>query len=364
MPSKKAASDEKLRIKDIAVLAKVSPGTVDRVIHNRGGVSTESKKRIEKILNDMNFKPNKMAQLLAIKKDYKLIALLPESHAGDYWWDILRGIKRAQEEVADYRVKVEVIYFDQYSVGSFEDVAYAMLDKNPDGVLLAPFFRREVLRLTKDMEEHSIPFVFVDSNVDGVNSLAYYGQQSHQSGYLAAKLLLSKLEEDSTVLLLHMLRGSSTGANQTLKREEGFMSYVEKYSLESLHNIMRVDIHAENSDSNYAVLDEVFTKHPKIRGAITFNSRIHRFAEYVESRKVKNVRVIGYDLLERNVRYLKNGMVEILIAQRPQLQGYYGLMALVKHLVINQSVKPISYMPIDILMKENINDYKVYPFDV
>ncbi len=312
----------------------------------------------------MNFKPNKMAQLLAIKKDYKLIALLPESHAGDYWWDILKGIKRAQEEVADYRVKVEVIYFNQYNVGSFEDVAYSMLDKGPDGVLLAPFFRREVLRLTKDMEEHGIPFVFVDSNLDGVSSLAYYGQQSHQSGYLAAKVLMSNLEKNSTVLLLHMLRGGSTGANQTVKREEGFMSYIEKYSLESHYNIMRVDIHAENADSNYAMLDEVFAKTPNIRGAITFNSRVYRFAEYVENRKIKNVRIIGYDLLERNVRYLKNGMVEVLIGQRPQLQGYYGLMALVKHLVMNQGIKPISYMPIDILMKENINDYKVYPFDV
>ncbi len=364
MPSKKEIIDERLRIKDIAALAKVSPGTVDRVIHNRGGVAPESKKRIEKILSEMNFKPNKMAQLLAIKKDYKLTCLLPESQAGDYWWDILKGIKRAQEEVADYRVKVEVIYFNQYNVNSFEEAAHEMLDKNPDGALLAPFFRREVLRLTKDMEERSIPFVFVDSNVDGVNSLAYYGQQSHQSGYLAAKMLMGNIDKDSTVLLLHMLRGGSTGANQTVKREEGFLSYIEKYSLESQYKIMRVDIHAENADNNYAMLDDLFAKNPNIHGAITFNSRVYRFAEYIESRKIKNVRILGYDLLERNVRYLKNGIVECLIGQRPQLQGYYGLMALVKHIVLSQNTKQVSFMPIDILIKENINDYKVYPFDI
>ncbi len=364
MPPKKDTSDDRLRIKDIAVLAKVSPGTVDRVIHNRGGVAPDSKKRIEKILSEMNFKPNKMAQLLAIKKDCKLVALLPESQEGDYWWDILKGIKRAQEEVADYRVKVEVIYFNQYNVASFEEVAHDMLKKNPDGVLLAPFFRREVLRLTKEMEERGVPFAFVDSNIDGVNSLAYYGQQSHQSGYLAAKLLMTNLEKNSTVLLLHMMRGGSTGANQTVKREEGFLSYIEKYSLESKYKIMRVDIHAENADNNYAMLDELFAKNPNIRGAITFNSRVYRFAEYIESRKIKNMSILGYDLLERNVRFLKNGIVEYLIGQRPQLQGYYCLMALVKHLVLNQSVKPMTYMPIDILLKENINDYKVYPFDV
>ncbi|MAR43951.1 MAG: LacI family transcriptional regulator, partial [Flavobacteriaceae bacterium] len=37
-------------IKDIAREAQVSPGTVDRVLHNRGGVSLETSNRIRKIL--------------------------------------------------------------------------------------------------------------------------------------------------------------------------------------------------------------------------------------------------------------------------------------------------------------------------
>ena len=41
---------ERIRIKDIARLADVSVGTVDRVIHGRSGVSEASKKRVEEIL--------------------------------------------------------------------------------------------------------------------------------------------------------------------------------------------------------------------------------------------------------------------------------------------------------------------------
>ena len=37
---------ERIRIKDIARLADVSVGTVDRVIHGRSGVSEASKKRV------------------------------------------------------------------------------------------------------------------------------------------------------------------------------------------------------------------------------------------------------------------------------------------------------------------------------
>ena len=36
----------KYRISDIAAIAGVSSGTVDRILHNRGGVSPESRKTI------------------------------------------------------------------------------------------------------------------------------------------------------------------------------------------------------------------------------------------------------------------------------------------------------------------------------
>ncbi|MDR0687534.1 MAG: LacI family DNA-binding transcriptional regulator [Prevotellaceae bacterium] len=359
-------SDDKVRIKDIAVLANVSAGTVDRVIHNRGGVAPDSKKRIEDILQELNFKPNRMARVLAIKKDYKLVVLLPEAAQGDYWWDIIKGIKRAEEEVSDYRVKTEVLQFNQYSMESFATLAQRLLDLTPDGVLMAPFFRREVLKLTKELEERNIPFVFVDSNVESVNCLAYYGQQSHQSGYVAAKIMLGNLEKSSTILLVHMMRegGEAIGSNQTAKREEGFLAYIEKYSLELSYQLVRVNLHAEDESGNEAHLEEIFRQHQNIRGIIMFNSRIYRIADFLEKRKIKNIRLIGYDLLERNVQYLKSGVIECLIAQRPQLQGYYGLTALARRLAFHQPSKPVCYMPIDILFKENINDYKVYPFDV
>ena len=39
---------DKIRIKDIARLANVSTGTVDRVLHNRGEVSAKSRENVKK----------------------------------------------------------------------------------------------------------------------------------------------------------------------------------------------------------------------------------------------------------------------------------------------------------------------------
>ena len=49
---------ERIRIKDIARLADVSVGTVDRVLHGRTGVSEASRKRVEEILKQLDYQPN------------------------------------------------------------------------------------------------------------------------------------------------------------------------------------------------------------------------------------------------------------------------------------------------------------------
>ncbi len=49
---------KRITIKDIAKLAGVSVGTVDRVLYNRGSVSEASRTAIEKAIEKMEYKPN------------------------------------------------------------------------------------------------------------------------------------------------------------------------------------------------------------------------------------------------------------------------------------------------------------------
>ena len=58
-----------IRIVDIAKMAGVSVGTVDRVIHNRGRVSEENRKKVQTILEMVHYQPNLMARSLASKNN-------------------------------------------------------------------------------------------------------------------------------------------------------------------------------------------------------------------------------------------------------------------------------------------------------
>ena len=69
--------DQNYTIKDIARMAGVSAGTVDRVLHNRGDVSPQSKAKVQKVLDEIHYQPNVFAIGLAAKKKYSFVCLIP-----------------------------------------------------------------------------------------------------------------------------------------------------------------------------------------------------------------------------------------------------------------------------------------------
>ena len=92
------------RIKDIAELSGVSTGTVDRILHNRGKVSEEAQKKVEKVLKEIDYHPNLIARSLALKKKYKFITLIPSFAQGEYWAKLSEGINKAEQELFSYNI--------------------------------------------------------------------------------------------------------------------------------------------------------------------------------------------------------------------------------------------------------------------
>ena len=64
-------------IKEIAELAGVSRGTVDRVLNNRGEVNAETAARVKEIVKALDYRPNKAGLALAVRKKKYKIGLIP-----------------------------------------------------------------------------------------------------------------------------------------------------------------------------------------------------------------------------------------------------------------------------------------------
>lgn len=347
----------KIRIKDIALLSGVSEGTVDRVLHNRGDVSAKSLEAVTKALKELDYSPNLFARSLASKKQYRFVCLIPNYKTGDYWEGIANSIDSAAREFENYNVFIDKKQFDQLDASSFAEVAESVFLELPDGVILSPFFRTETVDFVEKLSTYTIPFSFFDSLIEDTGFLTYYGQNSFQSGYAAAKLLLENLPDKAEILVIRTQRKKGVFANQTSNRYKGFLQYIEKQEFKEKLKLIDVLLIDNDEESNIELLRETFAKHNAIKAAITFNSKVYQLAMYLETLQQADVRLLGYDLLEKNVSYLKQGVISYLIAQRPEKQVYCSVRDMCRELIFKQAVTKINYVPIDILMKENIDYY-------
>ncbi len=347
---------QKIRIKDIAILAGVSEGTVDRVLHNRGDVSEKSRKAVNKVLEEMHYTPNIFARSLASKKHYRFVCMIPTYQPEEYWETVDKGFDQAAADFFHHNVLIDKQYFNQYDVNSFIDVSRKILENDPDAVFLAPIFKNETLSFTGELSKRKIPFSFIDSVIPEADYLTYYGQHSFQSGYIAAKLLLRLLPDQSKVMIIRTERKGSV-SNQTISRYNGFMQYVEDNGLKDKFDFFNVEFKNDDERTNYSRLDDAFANNKNINAAITFNSKVYLLAKHLVSLNQTNIRLIGYDLLKQNIKYLKNGVINFLIAQRPDKQAYFTVRDMCRELIFKQQIKRINFVPIDILLKENIEDY-------
>jgi LacI family transcriptional regulator len=77
-------------------------------------------------------------------------------------------------------------------------------------------------------------------------------------------------------------------------------------------------------------LGKVFGVNKDIQSVFVTNSRVSSVAAWLDKAGVKNVLLIGYDILKENVKYLEKGTIEFLICHKPEEQGYRGIMAHIK----------------------------------
>lgn len=344
-------------------MAGVSAGTVDRVLHNRGRVSEDALKKVRDAIKNLDYQPNLIARSLASKKTCRIITLIPSFKFGEYWSEVSKGIDKVEREFSDYHLQIERKFFNQYDKDSFDALVKEIKTEEYQGVIIATLFRESTFLLTKWLDKKNIPYVLIDSYIDKTNCIAYYGTDSYKSGFIGGRLLFGSINSDDNIVLFNIISRGCVESTQVSMREKGFRDYLLQSGYKG--NIHLLSLSTEELEHNKRILDRFFKQTPPdddrpVRAGIIFNSRVHVPARYFQENKIKDFFLIGYDAIEANTDFLKKGIVSHLIAQRPEVQGYNSVKAIFHYLALNQTSGKVNYMPIDILIKENIDYYNNY----
>jgi len=348
----------RIRIKDIAIKANVSIGTVDRVIHDRGEVSASTRQKILDIIADLDYQPDILARTLASKKEYRIAISLPEADPDNEFWQVpLEGMEQAINEINYFGFGLKKYLYDQFDVRSFNRVRSEIIADRPDALVFAPVFRRESEQLMKECLESNISVILINSFLENCEHLCYIGQDSFVSGLLAGRLISGGLKPSDSLVIINIAADKDNYQHIT-NREQGFVKYFREHEYLTDINLIKKDVSESTEQKINECFNACLNEYSDIRGVFVTNSKVYQVGKFLAEKGLRDIRLIGYDLISSNVKLLQENFIDYLISQKPREQGYRAIMSLFNHLILKMEIEKVQYIPIDIISRENLEYYR------
>jgi LacI family transcriptional regulator len=175
---------ERLTITQIAREVGVSTTTVSKVLNQLPGVSSQTRARIEQLIEERGYVQNHAARHLR-KGQSGLIDLVIMRLEGGYDLGIMHGVQDALEE-SGHRLVVFATHEDE----ALESLwLRRILDQSTDGILLLLPYER--IGVANTLLEHNIPFVAIGDRNEPTTTFPTIGSTIWLGGYTATEHLIS-----------------------------------------------------------------------------------------------------------------------------------------------------------------------------
>ena len=345
-------------LQQIADMAGTTKSTVDKVIHNRPGVSEKKRQEIKKLLKEYGYEANPLAKALNYqKRKMKVAVVLPGISAAA---DIRRGIEIVRQDFQSFNIQVEYYEFGSSDAEAQTRCLHRLAEEKVSGAVILPIRSDEVRRAIQEMLDRKIPVVIVNSeleaSLDGI--LCYVGQDMLQSGSVAARMLH---------LLMHIpgnpARTGIISCHNMLsheQRERSFIDCVQTQYADSGFRILETRYIEETPEDAYRQTRAMLLAHPDLNslfitcGCVTDICRAVRDHRRDTGADVRPV-ILCFEKYREIRDLLKSGEIACSLHGSLSKQGRFSMRVLFEYLVYEKlPEKKTYYYNNKILIRENI----------
>lgn len=317
-------------IKEIADMAGVSRGTVDRVLHNRGPVREETADRVRQIAAALNYKPNRVGKVLVSRKKSLNIAFVVFRGENPFFLDVLAGAKAKAVELMD--MGISVTFYDTSIKDAEEQVRLLreLEEKGVNGVAITPIDDPIVAEAIKTLSRHGIPVVTINTDIEGSGRMAYVGSDYYTSGRIASGLANLITGGKAAIGIVN----GSDSVRCHSQRVSGFID-----NCAARYPQLRVIDKCENLDDDLISYEEtrrMLKAHPDMNLLYLSAAGVYGAVRALQSLNMdKKIKVISHDLIPTTIEAIKNNTITATIVQQPKLQGSKPLDILSDYLLLN-----------------------------
>ena len=349
----------KVTIKDISKELGISAVSVHRALRGKEGISDELRSKIIETANEMGYVENYAAASIK-RKTQRVAVVLPKDKWEkkiyfDYLW---LGINKGADELKGLNIEISPFVCDneEMQLEQLKEIA-KMGPGEYGGVITISFTRAaEVLMQFQSMLARDMKVLVIDDHIEIPEGLISIPPREVQVGKVAAELA-GLITSDKGRLLVSCGR---TDSKIHANRLESFCNYI-KENKPGL-TIDLITGYTRNMDHRgelYKNACEALDKYSDICLMYALTSHDNRaFVEALEKQgKNKNVAIIGTDLNEETLEFLKQKKMSAVIDQNPYEKGYMAFKIMVDCLIKNISVPDVIPCRIDIALENNADLY-------
>ena len=281
-------------IKDVAKKANVSIATVSLVIHNSDRISSDTKKRVQKAIKELNYYPSRSARDLVLKKTGNIGFILTDDHflrTEPFYTKIFLGTE-FEAHINEYYILLTTVSTN-FQKG--DPLPRFVLERSVDGVIIAG---KIPIALVDSIKEKELPIVFVDY-VPQEGDFSTVMIDNVKGGMLATKHLID-LGHKNIAFVAGDIEHPSIN-----DRLYGYKTALEKAGIQINPNFIITDENYPARTNGYSAAKKLFEHNNEITAVFACNDAMATgVIQYLHERNIKvpeEISLIGFDDVDVDV---------------------------------------------------------------
>lgn len=326
----------------------MSPATVDRVLHNRGGVKPKTVDRVLQKAEELNYTPNKSASFLARKKLVKVAFVLPE-YPEYFWKEIEKGIVNALEDITDYGFHVDIKKTSNTIADQLETVHSIIDSEAYDGMVICPKDGIPLTTIIESAVNNNFPIFTFNNDSPESGRLSYVGADYFEAGKLAGDLASKFTGERKRFAIIT----DEADTYQMKQKRQGFEAFTIEDGDVDFVKLLRL-----NNQSMEDSLERVRQNVEDVDAIYVACGALAEVADQVKQLEGKKPVLIGHDLNDDVYHHLQDNIVTATICQDPHYQGNLAVRLAFNYLMLDKPPeKEDNIVKLEIVTRGNAKYY-------
>lgn len=265
------------------------------------------------------------------------LGMVCKSLEGEYWGAVSRSAKR-QAKAQGVEIFLKAPPSESDTAAQIRAVEQ-LIAQGVDGIAVAPVDSKALGPVVRRAIRAGIKVVTLDTDTVDKDRLAYIGTDNLMAGRKAGEALL-KLTSSGKVAII---TGVPTAQNLR-QRVEGF----RRAMLGTHIRLLSEQADDGSREKALRIAQETLAAHPDLRAIFTDNAIAGPAVGDVVRRSRRKITVVSFDATPAMLKLVRNGTVQVVIAQKPDHMGKLGVQTLVSALE-GKPVPPLIATEVDVI---------------